>query len=145
MGSVNANVVDSSDLKDRIESKHLKALLWPDLAETSRARCPIVFRNRPDIFHALARLVSLSRASARLSSHWIRRRQPIGPARKRKGRFTGSSGQRQVELRKHVLQVKTGLPGMACVRLDSKAEWPAHLRINPAPWASAIQRMPCPP
>jgi len=30
-------------------------------------------------------------------------------------------------LRKHIQQVKTGLPGMAYVRFDSKAEWPAHL------------------
>ncbi|ARQ00544.1 HlyD family secretion protein [Pseudorhodoplanes sinuspersici] len=30
-------------------------------------------------------------------------------------------------LRKYILQVKTGLPGMAYVRFDSKAEWPARL------------------
>lgn len=30
-------------------------------------------------------------------------------------------------LRKHVEQVKTGLPGMAYVRLDPQAEWPANL------------------
>lgn len=33
-------------------------------------------------------------------------------------------------LRKHITQVKTGLPGMAYVRLDPKAEWPAHLQIR---------------
>jgi HlyD family secretion protein len=31
-------------------------------------------------------------------------------------------------LAKHVRQVKTGLPGMAYVRLDAKAEWPAKLQ-----------------
>lgn len=31
-------------------------------------------------------------------------------------------------LRKHIRQVKTGLPGMAYVRLDPRAEWPAALR-----------------
>jgi HlyD family secretion protein len=30
-------------------------------------------------------------------------------------------------LRKHIEQVKTGLPGMAYVRLDPKVEWPARL------------------
>lgn len=30
-------------------------------------------------------------------------------------------------LKKHVRQVKTGLPGMAYVRIDPAAEWPAHL------------------
>src|SRR3546814_10314400 len=30
-------------------------------------------------------------------------------------------------LRKHVTQVKTGLPGMAYVRLDPQVEWPAEL------------------
>lgn len=33
-------------------------------------------------------------------------------------------------LRKHIRQVKTGLPGMAYVRLDSKAEWPESLRVK---------------
>lgn len=33
-------------------------------------------------------------------------------------------------LREHITQVKTGLPGMAYVRLDSRAEWPPELRIN---------------
>jgi HlyD family secretion protein len=33
-------------------------------------------------------------------------------------------------LRKHIAQVKTGLPGMAYIRLDSKAEWPAHLQVK---------------
>jgi len=27
-------------------------------------------------------------------------------------------------------QVKTGLPGMAYLKLDADAEWPAHLQIN---------------
>jgi len=31
-------------------------------------------------------------------------------------------------LRKHILQVKTGLPGMAYIRLDPNAGWPAHLK-----------------
>src|SRR3546814_16007899 len=33
-------------------------------------------------------------------------------------------------LRKHMEQVKTGLPGMAYLKLDAEAEWPAHLQIN---------------
>ena len=33
-------------------------------------------------------------------------------------------------LRKHIAQVKTGLPGMAYIRLDSKAQWPAHLQVK---------------
>ena len=33
-------------------------------------------------------------------------------------------------LRQHVNQVKTGLPGMAYVRVDSGTEWPAHLQIR---------------
>ena len=33
-------------------------------------------------------------------------------------------------LRKYITQVKTGLPGMAYIRLDSKAEWPAHLQVK---------------
>ena len=31
-------------------------------------------------------------------------------------------------LRKYITQVKTGLPGMAYIRLDPTAKWPAHLR-----------------
>lgn len=31
-------------------------------------------------------------------------------------------------LRKHILHVKTGLPGVAYVRLDAKQEWPARLQ-----------------
>jgi HlyD family secretion protein len=31
-------------------------------------------------------------------------------------------------LRKYISQVKTGLPGMAYIRLDSAAKWPAHLQ-----------------
>jgi HlyD family secretion protein len=34
-------------------------------------------------------------------------------------------------LRKYITQVKTGLPGMAYIRLDSKVEWPAHLQVKP--------------
>jgi len=34
-------------------------------------------------------------------------------------------------LRKHITQVKTGLPGMAYIRLDSTAQWPAHLQVKP--------------
>lgn len=33
-------------------------------------------------------------------------------------------------LRKHITQVKTGLPGMAYVRLDANAEWPARLQAK---------------
>lgn len=33
-------------------------------------------------------------------------------------------------LSKHLDQVKTGLPGVAYVRTDSKAEWPARLEVN---------------
>lgn len=33
-------------------------------------------------------------------------------------------------LKKHLTQVKTGLPGMAYVRFDDKTEWPAHLRVK---------------
>lgn len=34
-------------------------------------------------------------------------------------------------LRKHITYVKTGLPGMAYIRLNSKHPWPAHLQLNP--------------
>jgi HlyD family secretion protein len=33
-------------------------------------------------------------------------------------------------LKKHLTQVKTGLPGMAYLRLDPQAQWPANLQIN---------------
>jgi HlyD family secretion protein len=33
-------------------------------------------------------------------------------------------------LRKYITQVKTGLPGMAYIRLDSKVAWPAHLQVK---------------
>ncbi|MFZ3181568.1 MAG: glycoside hydrolase family 43, partial [Methylocystis silviterrae] len=33
-------------------------------------------------------------------------------------------------LRKHLRQVKTGLPGMAYVRLDPEAEWPPDLQVR---------------
>jgi HlyD family secretion protein len=33
-------------------------------------------------------------------------------------------------LRKHISQVKTGLPGMAYVRLDAQTEWPAPLQVK---------------
>lgn len=33
-------------------------------------------------------------------------------------------------LRKYILQVKTGLPGVAYVRSDASAEWPGHLRVK---------------
>ena len=36
-------------------------------------------------------------------------------------------------LRKYIQRVKTGLPGVAYVRLDPKAEWPARLQAGPAP------------
>lgn len=33
-------------------------------------------------------------------------------------------------LKKHIRSVKTGLPGIAYVRLDDRSEWPAHLQIR---------------
>ncbi|CAG9170448.1 hypothetical protein LMG23992_01589 [Cupriavidus laharis] len=33
-------------------------------------------------------------------------------------------------LKKHLKQVKTGVPGVAWVKLDSKAEWPANLAVK---------------
>jgi HlyD family secretion protein len=33
-------------------------------------------------------------------------------------------------LKQHITQVKTGLPGMAYVRLDQQAGWPSHLHIQ---------------
>lgn len=33
-------------------------------------------------------------------------------------------------LKRHITQVKTGLPGMAYVRLESSAPWPAHLQAR---------------
>ena len=36
-------------------------------------------------------------------------------------------------LRKHLQQVKTGLPGMAYVRLDPAAEWPPELAVKLSP------------
>lgn len=36
-------------------------------------------------------------------------------------------------LKKYIRQVKTGLPGMAYVRLDETTEWPANLKANVAP------------
>jgi len=33
-------------------------------------------------------------------------------------------------LRRHIRQVKTGLPGMAYVRIDPQARWPASLAVN---------------
>ena len=33
-------------------------------------------------------------------------------------------------LKKYIQQVKTGLPGVAYVKLDAKAPWPAHLQTN---------------
>ncbi len=36
-------------------------------------------------------------------------------------------------LREHVEQVKTGLPGVAHVKLDPRAEWPPELRVIRTP------------
>ncbi|HYG89869.1 MAG TPA: HlyD family efflux transporter periplasmic adaptor subunit [Azospirillum sp.] len=36
-------------------------------------------------------------------------------------------------LQKHLHQVKTGLPGMAYVRIDSETEWPAELQVRLPP------------
>jgi HlyD family secretion protein len=36
-------------------------------------------------------------------------------------------------LKRHMEQVKTGLPGVAYLKLDTDAEWPAHLQINVSP------------
>jgi HlyD family secretion protein len=33
-------------------------------------------------------------------------------------------------LKKHITQVKTGLPGVAYIRLDPKAEWPPQLQVR---------------
>jgi len=33
-------------------------------------------------------------------------------------------------LRKHIRDVKTGLPGVAYVQLDPQAKWPAHLQVR---------------
>jgi HlyD family secretion protein len=33
-------------------------------------------------------------------------------------------------LKKHIRYVKTGLPGMAYVRIDSKAQWPERLKVR---------------
>ncbi|MBF4988915.1 efflux RND transporter periplasmic adaptor subunit [Methylophilus sp. 14] len=35
-------------------------------------------------------------------------------------------------LRQHLEQVKTGVPGVAWLRVDHKAEWPESLKINPS-------------
>jgi HlyD family secretion protein len=34
-------------------------------------------------------------------------------------------------LKRHIAQVKTGLPGMAYIRLNSAVPWPAHLQVKP--------------
>lgn len=36
-------------------------------------------------------------------------------------------------LKKHRERVKTGLPGVAYLKLDDAAEWPAHLQVNVSP------------
>ena len=36
-------------------------------------------------------------------------------------------------LRKHLEQVKTGVPGVAWLRLDPAAQWPASLALNVGP------------
>ena len=36
-------------------------------------------------------------------------------------------------LKRHMEQVKTGLPGMAYLKLDADAQWPAQLQINVTP------------
>jgi HlyD family secretion protein len=36
-------------------------------------------------------------------------------------------------LRQHLAQVKTGLPGVAYVRLDPNAPWPAALQVKLPP------------
>ncbi len=35
-------------------------------------------------------------------------------------------------LRQHLEQVKTGVPGVAWLKVDPKAEWPESLKINPS-------------
>ena len=43
-------------------------------------------------------------------------------------------------LRKHIAQVKTGLPGMAYVRIDPGIAWPASLAVRALPEGSrAVQ------
>lgn len=44
--------------------------------------------------------------------------------------FRIKAGISQSLLRKYIRQVKTGLPGMAYVRLDPQTEWPAYLQKN---------------
>ncbi|HLD68041.1 MAG TPA: HlyD family efflux transporter periplasmic adaptor subunit, partial [Pseudomonas sp.] len=36
-------------------------------------------------------------------------------------------------LKKHLERVKTGLPGMAYLKLDPEAQWPTQLQLNVAP------------
>lgn len=36
-------------------------------------------------------------------------------------------------LKQHITQVKTGLPGKTCVRLDSQQDWPASLQVKSSP------------
>jgi len=36
-------------------------------------------------------------------------------------------------LKRHMEQVKTGLPGMAYLKLDADSEWPDHLQVNVTP------------
>ncbi|MCK9173533.1 MAG: hemolysin D, partial [Desulfuromonas thiophila] len=36
-------------------------------------------------------------------------------------------------LRRHIEQVKTGLPGVAYVRLNPQADWPPHLQLRSLP------------
>jgi HlyD family secretion protein len=36
-------------------------------------------------------------------------------------------------LARHLEKVKTGIPGVAYVRVDQRAEWPEHLRVKLPP------------
>jgi HlyD family secretion protein len=45
-------------------------------------------------------------------------------------------------LKKHITQVKTGLPGMAYVRLDPKAEWPPKLQLRVPPPETVTEKQP---
>jgi HlyD family secretion protein len=50
-------------------------------------------------------------------------------------------------LKKYIRDVKTGLPGVAYVQLDSQADWPSHLRLRgpedgPAPTTTPNRKLP---
>ena len=44
-----------------------------------------------------------------------------------------NSGELQVAIQKHLEQIKTGVPGVAWVKPDAQAEWPARLAVKVTP------------